>query len=161
MNEVYLVTGGNMGNRAWYLSHAADSIQVKCGGFIKRQSSLYETEPWGKEDQASFLNQAICIDTSFSPQKLLSVILEIEETLGRKREVRFGPRTIDIDMIFYNDEVITLPGLKVPHPQMEQRRFVLAALQEIAPDKMHPILHKSITTLIHECTDLLKVNKIT
>lgn len=159
MNEVYLLTGGNMGNRIHYLSGAKKEISNHCGPVL-RSSSVYETEAWGKEDQEPFLNQVLCIQTNLSPEDLMTGIFRIEEGFGRKREERYGPRLIDIDILLYNDLVVDHPGLTIPHPRMQSRRFVLTPLAEIAPGKMHPVLKKSISTLLDECDDPLKVNKI-
>ena len=158
MNEVYLLTGGNMGNRLDFLSKALQSIEKNCG-ILCQVSSIYETAAWGKEDQASFLNQVIHIQTWFTPASLLDVILKIEEELGRKRQEKYGPRMIDIDILFFNDEVIVENGLVIPHPRMQYRRFVLHPLNEIAPGKMHPLLSKTVSQMLAECTDPLAVNK--
>ena len=154
-----MLTGGNMGNRIHYLSGAKKEIGDHCGPVV-HASSIYETEAWGKEDQEPFLNQVLCIQTRLSPEDLIAGIFRIEEGFGRKREERFGPRLIDIDILLYNDLVVDHPGLTIPHPRMQRRRFVLTPLAEIAPDKVHPVLKKSIRTLLKECDDPLKVNKI-
>jgi 2-amino-4-hydroxy-6-hydroxymethyldihydropteridine diphosphokinase len=158
MNDAYLLTGGNMGDRLSFLTMARQGIENNCGRIVQT-SSIYETAAWGKEDQEAFLNQVIHIETHLEPLELLSAVLKVEEELGRKREVRYGPRFIDIDIIFYNDEVIDLPGLKVPHPQMQNRRFVLVPLAELAADKVHPLYHKSVQQLLKTCPDPLAVNK--
>ena len=158
MNKVYLLTGGNIGDRANYLLQAKEEIKKRCGAVLQT-SSLYQTAAWGNENQGAFLNQVLEIKTSLGPEELLKTILQIEEVLGRKRELRYGPRTIDIDILLFNDEVINLHGLKVPHPQLQNRRFVLVPLNEIAPDKMHPLLKKTISQILAECPDPLAVNK--
>ena len=147
-----------MGDRLHILSKAREFIADKCGKIIM-QSSVYETAAWGKEDQEAFLNQVILIDTKLSPVELLESVLKIEEILGRKRELKYGPRIIDIDIIFFNDEVINIEGLKVPHPHMDKRRFVLIPLNEIAPQKYHPVLKKDVSQLLDDCPDGLAVNK--
>jgi len=158
MNEVYLLIGGNIGNRLEYLSKAKENISKKCGNVLQ-ESSIYETAAWGMEDQEAFLNQVLKIETSLIPEQLLKTILQIEEDLGRKRDLKYGPRTIDIDILFFNDEMIDQQGLKIPHPQMQNRRFVLIPLNEIASTKMHPVFHKTINQLLVECPDPLAVNK--
>lgn len=159
MNEAYLLAGGNMNDRLFFLSKAKEAIEKNCGNIIK-ESSVYETAAWGIEAQQSFLNQALHVKTELSAQNLLTTILKIEETLGRKRELKYGPRTIDIDILLFNEEVIDVPGLKIPHPQMQYRRFVLEPLNELAAEKIHPVLRKTIHQLLQDCADTLKVNKI-
>jgi 2-amino-4-hydroxy-6-hydroxymethyldihydropteridine diphosphokinase len=158
MNEVYLLTGGNIGDRMHYLSRAKEEIRRRCGNILQ-ESSVYETAAWGNEDQEAFLNQVLKIKTVLQPHQLLKSILEIEKDLGRKRELKYGPRTIDIDILFFNDEVIDQEGLKVPHPQMQNRRFVLVPLNEMAAEKIHPVFDKSVSRLLAECPDPLTVNK--
>jgi 2-amino-4-hydroxy-6-hydroxymethyldihydropteridine diphosphokinase len=158
MNEVYLLTGGNIGDSIQYLLSAKEEIKKRCG-HILLQSSVYETAAWGNENQGTFLNQVLKIETTLGAWQLLKSILQIEEDLGRKRELKYGPRTIDIDILFFKDEVIDQAGLKIPHPRIQQRRFVLVPLNEIAPGKVHPVFHKTISQLLAECTDPLAVNK--
>jgi 2-amino-4-hydroxy-6-hydroxymethyldihydropteridine diphosphokinase len=158
MTEVFLLTGGNLGNRLDYLAKAKAQIEKKCGGVLQ-QSAVYETAAWGNEAQGAFLNQVVKIETDLVPEKLLQAIFEIEKALGRKREMKYGPRTIDIDILFYGDALIDRKGLKIPHPQIQNRRFVLTPLKEIAPKKLHPSLHKTISQLLAECPDPLAVNK--
>jgi 2-amino-4-hydroxy-6-hydroxymethyldihydropteridine diphosphokinase len=158
MNEVYLSTGGNIGDRLNYLYAAKAEISKRCGRIIE-ESSVYETAAWGKEDQEAFLNQVLKIETALVPGELLKTILEIEATLGRRRELKFGPRIIDIDILFFNDEVISLSGLKIPHPELQNRKFVLVPLEEMAAGKVHPVLKKNVSQLLTECTDPLSVNK--
>lgn len=159
MNEVFLLTGSNMGNKAELLSRAKEAIEKRCGRILQ-ESSVYETAAWGKEDQEAFLNQILKIETSYIAEELLPTILRIEEEFGRIRQIKYGPRMIDIDILFFNDEIIDTPGLKIPHPQMQNRRFVLEPLTEIAGNKIHPVLQESISRLLSACTDPLPVNKI-
>lgn len=158
MNEVYLLTGGNMGNRLQYLEQAAASIEKNIGA-ITRRSAVYETAAWGLENQDAFLNQVLEIRTHLDPGSVLAEILGIEENMGRKREQKYGPRIIDIDILFFNDEVIDRPGLKLPHPQMQFRRFVLEPLSQLIPSRIHPLLKKTVKELLDECQDPLPVNK--
>lgn len=158
MNEAYLLTGGNIPDRMAYLSKARDEIKKRCGRILN-QSSVYETAAWGKEDQDCFLNQVLKIATPLSAGDLLNMLLRIEEDLGRRREVRYGPRTIDIDILLFNNEMINQDGLKIPHPRMQDRRFVLVPLNEIAANAIHPVFKKKISRLLADCPDPLSVNK--
>jgi 2-amino-4-hydroxy-6-hydroxymethyldihydropteridine diphosphokinase len=158
MNEAYLLTGGNIGNRLGYLYRARQDIKEKCG-FILQESSVYETAAWGNENQEAFLNQVLKIETKLEPGELLKSILQIEKDFGRKREAKYGPRIIDIDILFFNDDVLKQHGLVIPHPQMQNRKFVLVPLNEIAPEKIHPILNKTLSQLLAQCPDPLAVNK--
>jgi 2-amino-4-hydroxy-6-hydroxymethyldihydropteridine diphosphokinase len=159
MNKTYLLTGGNEGDQFLHMQQARANIELICGRLLQI-SALYQTAPWGKTDQADFLNQVLLIETAMSPQTLLTAILSIEEKLGRKRSVKNAPRTIDIDILFYDQLILEVPGLSIPHPRISERRFVLEPLNEIAPGFHHPILGKTIHQLLLECTDVLAVKKI-
>jgi 2-amino-4-hydroxy-6-hydroxymethyldihydropteridine diphosphokinase len=158
MNKAYLLIGGNMGNRQQNLGRAVDLLGTP--GTVKRQSGLYETAAWGKTDQPSFLNQAILLETTLTARELLQAVLAIEEKMGRKREEKYGPRIIDIDILFYDSAIISEPGLIIPHPEMQNRRFALQPMQEIAPRLKHPLLKKTITELLKACPDKLEVHKL-
>lgn len=159
MNNVYLLTGGNIGDRLQNLEEACELIEKKAGKVITR-SSIYETAAWGMTDQASFLNQVLCITTPLAAEELLQELLAIELKLGRRRTEKMGPRTIDIDILFYGNEVISSSELEVPHPRMASRRFVLTPLDEIAAHFVHPVLHKTIHELLQECPDELEVKRL-
>jgi 2-amino-4-hydroxy-6-hydroxymethyldihydropteridine diphosphokinase len=159
MNKAYLLTGGNEGDRYLQLQQARTNIEHICGQFLL-VSSLYETAPWGKPDQPDFLNQVLLVETKLGPQALLRAILSIEEKGGRKRTVKNAPRSIDIDILFYNLLVLEEPGLSIPHPRIADRRFVLEPLNEISPEFIHPVFGKSIHQLLLECKDELAVKKI-
>lgn len=158
MNNVYLLIGGNMGDRMANLAAARNSINIECGRIVT-ESSIYETEAWGYKEQNAFLNQALVIQTSLQANALMDAILKIEIALGRKREIPLGPRIIDIDIIYYNDEIINSSTLTIPHPSMAQRKFVLMPLTEIAPNYRHPILLKTNEILLKECGDSSVVYK--
>jgi 2-amino-4-hydroxy-6-hydroxymethyldihydropteridine diphosphokinase len=158
-NKAYLLTGGNMGNRTGYLHDASENISSSCGEILKK-SSLYETAAWGKTNQPNFFNQVLLIETVLTAVELMKKILWIEEKMGRIRNEKYGARIIDIDILFFNDEIINSPQLIIPHPEIQNRRFALAPMNEIAAKFIHPILLKNISTLLKECGDKLDVKKI-
>ena len=159
MNRAWLLTGGNLGIREENLARARELITMNCGSIIK-SSSLYETAAWGKTDQPAFLNQALEVQTSLTARQLMRCILKVEKTMGRIRKGKYGPRIIDIDMLLFNNEKHNSPFLKLPHPEMQNRRFALLPLAEIAPDIVHPVFNKPITELLNECKDELEVKRI-
>lgn len=158
MNTAYLLTGGNLGNREENLTIARELITQHCGTIV-HASSLYETAAWGKTDQPSFLNQALELQTAFNARQLIRKVLKIEKTMGRTREEKYGPRIIDIDILLFNEEIHDYRLLKLPHPEMQNRKFALLPLAEIAPDVFHPVLRKTIKGLLSECKDELPVKK--
>lgn len=160
MNETYLSLGSNEGDREACLNQAISMVTERCGKLVQR-SSVYETVAWGLEDQPDFLNLVINIRTEFQPLELLHAIQQIEQDMGRQRKVKWGQRTLDIDILFYNDDVITLPELSVPHPYLQERRFTMVPLNEIAPQKLHPVLHLSMKELLEKCPDHLPVHLYT
>ena len=155
MNEVYLLLGSNEGDRMQWMKQAIDLLSAH--GTIAKQSSVYETAAWGIEEQPSFLNMVVLLKTDLTAIRLLSEIHDIEKKLGRQREVKWGQRTLDIDILLYNDEQIELPGLLVPHPFLHLRRFTLVPLAELIPNKMHPSLRRTISELLQDCPDGLEV----
>ena len=159
MNRTYLLIGGNVGNRLENMEKAAELIGAKAGEISKR-SAMYETEAWGKSDQPAFLNQVLRVQTDLEPQALLETILDIEQEMGRMRQEKYGPRTIDIDILLYNDMVLESDELSIPHPQLHMRRFALTPLAEIAASVIHPTFKKSIDELLLECPDKLAVKKL-
>jgi 2-amino-4-hydroxy-6-hydroxymethyldihydropteridine diphosphokinase len=158
MNTAYLLIGGNLGDRAAYLTEAVKQISVVCGR-VTSISSLYETAAWGNTNQPTFYNQAICVETTLEPENLLARLLTIEIDMGRVREEKYGPRTIDLDILMVNDIVLDSPTLTIPHPQLHNRRFALLPLIEIAPTLLHPVLDKTIQELLLNCPDTLDVQK--
>lgn len=158
MNTAYLLTGGNLGDRVANLRKALERVNEQCGPVVAA-SSVYETEAWGKDDQPLFLNQALRIETLLTPRQLLRKVLKIEKLLGRVREEKYGPRVIDIDLLLFNQEVHRYPLLKLPHPELANRRFALTPLAEIGAEVMHPVLKKTIKDLLWECKDGLEVKK--
>lgn len=159
MSKAYLLTGGNLGDRKKNLLTAISLINEQCGT-LTRSSSIYETEAWGKTDQPSFLNQTLEISTSLNARQLMRKILKIEKEMGRIRKEKLGPRIIDIDILLYENEIHDLRFLKIPHPEMQNRRFVLVPLAEIDPTLQHPVLKKTIAELLEECPDNLQVSKV-
>jgi 2-amino-4-hydroxy-6-hydroxymethyldihydropteridine diphosphokinase len=158
MNSVYLSLGSNLGNRMKYLNDALRLIEEKIGKIVKR-SSVYETEPWGIKDQSMFLNMAVGVTTDISPALLLETILEIEHKLGRIRIAKWYERIIDLDILFYNREIINDKDLVIPHPYLQERKFVLEPLNEIAPDFDHPALKITVKELLLNCKDKTNVKK--
>jgi len=159
LKRVYLLLGSNLGDRRALIEDAISRIAVQIGTVVVI-SSVYETAAWGNEDQPSFLNVAVGIDTALTAQQVLSKALEIEEELGRIRQEKWGARLIDIDIILYGEEVISDgEKLQVPHPRMQDRKFVLAPLAEIAGEAWHPVLLQRISTLLSTLKDNLMVSK--
>ncbi len=157
MNNAYLLIGGNIGDREKNLGDALHLIGKYEAIELVSVSPVYETAAWGNTAQGAFLNQALEINTTLSPGALLDVVLDIELQMGRKREEKYGPRVIDIDIIFFNNEVIDLPALTIPHPALSDRRFVLEPLNDIAPDYEHPVLKQTVSALLEHCSDTLAV----
>jgi 2-amino-4-hydroxy-6-hydroxymethyldihydropteridine diphosphokinase len=159
MNIAYLLIGGNLGNRSANLQKAIQMIEQNCGQVVQ-SSAIYETEAWGLTDQPAFYNQALKIETDYPPERLMHLLLQIEQEMGRTRHIKLGPRTIDLDMLFYDQIILNTAFLVLPHPAIVERRFVLLPLSEIAPNFNHPILHNSIQQLLIACTDPLDVQKL-
>lgn len=159
MNTLYVLVGGNMGNRRVNLESALLWL-AKAIGKVKASSLIYETEAWGNTDQPDFYNQVHIIYTKLSAEAAMKNILDIEEKLGRVRTIKNAARIIDIDILFFNKEIINEPGLTVPHPEIANRRFVLVPLDELSPGIVHPILHKSIHELLSTCKDMLEVKQV-
>jgi 2-amino-4-hydroxy-6-hydroxymethyldihydropteridine diphosphokinase len=150
--DIYLLLGTNEGDRLYNLSLARTFIDLKAGT-ITATSGIYETAPWGKTDQAAFLNQAICISSDYDPQTLLNIIKQIETQVGRVISEKWGPRVIDIDILLYSDNIINLPDLIIPHPFLPDRRFALIPLLQISKDIVHPTLKCSISEMLANCMD--------
>ncbi len=158
MNTAYLLLGSNLKNPAQQLSAARNYITTEIGEIIKA-SSFYATAAWGNTNQPDFLNQVIVINTHFSAETLMETILKIEENMGRIRTQKNAPREIDIDILFFNNDIINLPELIVPHPLLQERKFVLIPLNEISSGFKHPIILKTTQELLEICTDSLDVQK--
>ena len=148
MVQAYLGLGSNIGDRKQQLLKAIDLIGNIKGIKVTKQSSIYETAPIGYTDQPNFLNLCLEIETELSPQQLLKHCLDIEQQLHRVREIRWGPRTLDIDILLYSDDIIETDNLSIPHPRMQERAFVLIPLNDIASDKKDPRLNQKIHDLV-------------
>ncbi len=159
MNKTYLLLGSNLGNPLLKLRKCREMIS-KHIGLISRQSGIYYTSPWGMTDQPYFLNQVIIVETLHAAPDTLHAILDIEKKMGRVRTVKNAPRTIDIDILFFNKTVSDQNQLILPHPRIQNRRFVLVPLHELSPNLVHPVLKKTIHQLLRVCPDKLAVKKI-
>ena len=147
MSTIHIGIGSNLGNREENCLKAIQFLSQE-GIRIRKRSSMHETEPWGMKDQPRFINMAIEGETGLKPKELLSVLKEIEDGIGRVATYRWGPRLIDLDILLYENLVIDTPELTIPHPRMHEREFVLRPLAEIAPDRIHPVLKKTMRELL-------------
>lgn len=159
IKSAYLSLGSNQGDRVKNLEDARLKISINPCIQITSLSSLYETEPVGYQEQEWFINQVLKVETTLSPLELLNVTQEIEKKLGRKRNIRWGPRTLDIDILFFEDSVLTTPDLTLPHPRLHERKFILVPLAEIAPSLIHPVLGESIINIVINTPDKNLVKK--
>jgi 2-amino-4-hydroxy-6-hydroxymethyldihydropteridine diphosphokinase len=142
---VYLALGSNLGVRLANLKQAIAALTPQID--VKAKSQVYETPPWGVEDQPKFLNQVVKAKTYLEPEQLLKHLKRLEVALGRKESIPNGPRLIDIDILFYDDLVLNTPALVIPHPRLHERGFVLLPLMDIAPDLVHPVSKQSVREL--------------
>ncbi len=159
MNSVYLLIGGNLGKRIENLVVAKSFIENDIGKIIKA-SSVYETAAWGITEQPEFLNQVLLIKTKFAAEKMMGLIHSIENKMGRIRSQKNASRTIDIDILFFNDEIINRTNLTIPHPEIQNRRFALVPLNEIASGMVHPVFKQSIKNLLSTTNDKLEVKPL-
>ena len=157
MNEVYLQLGSNIGDRLDNLDQSIKIITERIGNVLEK-SSVYESTPWGVENQRNFLNQVIFVKSNFDPYTILDLVLQIEKDMGRIRIEKWGERIIDIDILFIDDLIIESENLCIPHEFIAKRKFVLQPMCEIAPSFIHPKLNKTISQLLEECIDEEKVN---
>ncbi len=154
---IYLALGSNLNDRLANLKRAIASLPPQME--VKAKSHVYETPPWGYEDQPMFLNQVLMAKTYLEPEPLLRHLKRLEVTLGRKDTFRNGPRLIDIDILFYDDRVLETPVLTIPHPRLHERGFVLLPMMDIAPDLVHPVKQKSIREMLASC-DLGNIKQV-
>jgi 2-amino-4-hydroxy-6-hydroxymethyldihydropteridine diphosphokinase len=158
ITQLFLSLGGNLGNTREIFEGAYPLIEKKIGK-ISVYSSIYQTEAWGPIQQSDFLNQVILVSTVLKPEACLTELLEIEREFGRERKERWGPRTLDLDILYYGDVIIAESDLSIPHPRIPERKFILTPLAEIAPLFEDPVSRKSMVTLLADCTDNSQVNR--
>ena len=159
MNKIYILLGTNLGDRFHQLEQARALLASQVG-IITHASSIYQTAAWGVEDQPAFLNQVVLINSKFQAAECLELTQGIEKQLGRIRKKKWGERVIDIDLLYFNDDIIDIPNLHIPHPFIAERRFTLEPLAEIAPEYVHPVYKKNNVYLLDNCRDELPVKKI-
>ena len=156
----YISIGSNLGDPKAHCRFAMEALDQGGETELISASSLYETSPWGNEEQDPFVNAAVGIATHLEPKVLVRHLRTIEAQRHRERLDRWGPRTLDLDLLLYDDAVVAVPGLTIPHPQMHERLFVLIPLEEIAPDLIHPIIGRSVHDLRIGCSDQGSVERI-
>jgi 2-amino-4-hydroxy-6-hydroxymethyldihydropteridine diphosphokinase len=160
MAQVFIGLGSNLGNRTKYLEQAVQALAGQNGILIKSVSSVYETEPVGVKEQPQFLNQVVELETTIEPSDLMKQLKTIEHAIGRTETERWGPREIDLDLLYYNSIVYNDEFLRVPHPEIANRRFVLVPMKEIAPSFVDPLRKQTVEELLHHCQDTSTVRKI-
>jgi len=158
MNTIFLQLGSNMGERNEYLQNAVTLI-IEEIGIVQKKSKVYESVPWGVENQNNYLNQILQIRSEFSADEILVKVLRIEDKIGRIRNEKWGERIIDIDILFFNDLIVEKEGICIPHIHLHSRKFVLIPLNEIAPNFTHPKYNKTINELLSECKDIESVEE--
>ncbi len=158
-HQVFILLGSNQGQRKQFLQKAMQQMEEQCGSIVKT-SAVYETAAWGNTKQKAFLNQVMLLQTTLSPDMLMQQLLTIETALGRIRTIKYGPRTIDLDILFYDELIYHSTVVTVPHPAIQDRKFVLIPLSELAPRKVHPVYKKTVQKLLKECPDILPVKKV-
>jgi len=159
MEGIFLLLGSNRGDKRVQIEGGLKSIETKIGN-INKQSGIYKTEAWGYRNQDAFLNLAVEITTSISAKEILNEIKEIEKYAGEKKRIKWGPRFLDIDILFYGDEIMNDANLVVPHPEIQNRNFALQPLLEIAPEFKHPLLSLTIRELYDICKDSGSVKRL-
>ncbi len=148
VHTVYLALGTNLGDRESNLEAALDALSSQIR--LLAESPIYQTAPWGYEDQPDFLNQVVRAETTLSPRELLTFVKRVEEQAGREPSFRYGPRKIDVDILFYEDWIVEEDDLIIPHPRLHQRAFVLVPLADLAPELCHPKLNRTVSDLLED-----------
>lgn len=146
MARVFIALGSNLDDRLANLAQARQLLDGETHIFLA--SSIYETPPWGYTEQPAFYNQALAVKTDLTPLRLLNKLKRIEKIMGREETFRYGPRVIDLDILFYDDRILNTKRLQIPHPRLQERAFVLVLLAEIIPDLIHPVLDKTVSELL-------------
>ena len=158
MARVYLGLGSNVGDRYKFITSAIEGIEKIQGNNLISKSSVYETEPWGNKEQNKFLNSVVEVDANLEPLKLFRELKRVEKKLGRVKNIKWAEREIDIDILFYDDDIILNDTIEIPHHEIENRRFVLVPLEEIASNFIHPVFNKTISELLKTTDDISEVN---
>jgi 2-amino-4-hydroxy-6-hydroxymethyldihydropteridine diphosphokinase len=158
MNIIFLQLGSNMGEREEYLKNASELLATEIG-VIQKESKIYESVPWGVENQSNYLNQVLEIRSELSAEEVLERVLQIEDKIGRIRNEKWGERIIDIDVLLFNDSIVEKDGICIPHIHLHNRKFVLIPLNEVAPSFIHPKYNKTIEELLSECKDIESVEE--
>lgn len=158
MARVYLGLGSNVGYRYKFITNAIEEIKKIQGVELLNSSSVYETEPWGNKEQNRFLNSVVEVETDMEVLTFFRELKLVERKLGRVKNIKWAEREIDIDILFYSDEIILNDTLEIPHHEIEKRRFVLVPLEEIASDLIHPVFNKTILELLETTDDISEVN---
>jgi 2-amino-4-hydroxy-6-hydroxymethyldihydropteridine diphosphokinase len=158
MNYAYVLLGTNIGEKNTNLKTACNKINSSCGSLLSF-SSIYNTSPWGITDQPDFLNMVVKLETKYAAPELLELLLGIEKEMGRSRDKKWGERIIDLDILYFNQEIIVKENLKIPHPHLHERCFTLIPLSEIAEDFIHPVFNVSTKKLLERCEDKGEVTK--
>jgi len=158
MTRVFLGLGSNVGDRYNFIINAIKEIEKIQSVKLISSSSVYETEPWGNKEQNRFLNSVVEVDANLEPLKLFRELKRVEKKLGRVKNIKWAEREIDIDILFYDDDIIQNDTLEIPHHEIENRRFVLVPLEEIASKLIHPVLNKTISELLETTDDISEVN---